>query len=219
MRGDADAIAARSAALDPEQRRTTQRCLSLLGALATASLSGVAFSLYLVGHYPLLLIALSPLGRHLVLVVPSVSLLSLIVVAGIRRMVFYLTCFRLGQALGPAGIPWIEERAARFGRFVRLIEGWFSRAPHLVVLIMTGPTGSALAGVAGMRTGTYVPLAIISVVLRLLILFGFAEWIQVYLEIALVWINEYWLPGTVVLVMGVGLYRWRRPAATTLGHD
>ena len=81
MRSDADAISSQSTALDPEQRRTTQRCLSLLGALATASLIGVAFSLYLVGHYPLLLIALSPLGRHLVLVVPSVSLLSLIVVA------------------------------------------------------------------------------------------------------------------------------------------
>ena len=61
------------ALLDSEQRKPVRLCLSVLGALGTASLIGVAFSLYLVNHYPLLLIALSPLGRHMVLVAPMVA--------------------------------------------------------------------------------------------------------------------------------------------------
>ncbi len=56
------------AGLSPERRRIVGRCLSVLGALSTCAMIGVAFSLYLVNHQPLLLIALSPLGRHLVLV-------------------------------------------------------------------------------------------------------------------------------------------------------
>ena len=93
------------ALLDSEQRKTVRLCLSVLGALGTASLIGVAFSLYLVNHYPLLLIALSPLGRHMVLVAPMVDPIAFVVVAVARRMGFYLASFHLGRTLGPAGTP------------------------------------------------------------------------------------------------------------------
>ena len=207
------------AALSAEQSVMTRRCLSLLGVLATCSMIGVAFSLYLVGHYPLLLVALSPLGRHIILVAPIVSPIALIAVVGTRRMIFYLACFQLGRALGPAGIPWIEQRAARFGLFVRWVERLFSRAPHLMVLGFTGPTVSALAGASNMRTGAYLPLAVVSIVVRLLIALSFAEWIREYLEIILAWINEYWLPGTLVMVLGVAIYRWRRPSPSAMLDD
>lgn len=211
--------APRKHALSPAERTMVRRSLSLLGVLSTGSLVGVAFSLYLVGHYPLLLIALSPLGRHLVLVTPNVDPIALIAVVVVRRMLFYLACFQLGRALGPAGIPWIEARAARFGQFVRWLEGLFARAPRLVVLAFTGPTVSALAGMSGMRTGTYLPLALASLVVRVGIVVGFAEWMRDYLEIALTWIDEYWLPGTVMMVLGVAIYRWRRPAVSGLGDS
>ena len=44
----------------------------------------------------------------------------------------------------------------------------------------------------------------------MLVILGFAEWLRAYLEIALAWIDEYWVPGTVVMVLGVGVYYWRR---------
>ena len=99
--------------LTPEQMSATRRCLAILGVLSTGSMIGVSFSLYLVGHYPLLLVALSPLGRHVVLAAPVANPVALIVITAVRRMAFYLSCFYLGRALGPAGIPWIEKRAAR----------------------------------------------------------------------------------------------------------
>ena len=207
------------ARLTPEQLSTTRRCLALLGVLGTGSMIGVSFSLYLVGHYPLLLVALSPLGRHIVLVAPVANPVALVVVTIARRIVFYLACFHLGRALGPAGISWIEKRAARFAVLVRWTEALFARAPRLVVLFMAGPTISALAGVSGMRASTYTPLAIASLMLRMIVLLSFAKWLREYLEIMLAWIDEYWLPGTVVMVAGVALYRWRRGAPISLVGD
>jgi hypothetical protein len=215
--GDASQDASFRDGLSAEQMRMTRTCLTVLGVLGTASMIGVAFSLYLVGHFPLLLLALSPLGRHLVLAAPTVNPVALIAVTGVRRMAFYLACFHLGRALGPAGLPWIEKRAARFADIVRFVERLFARAPHLVVLLMAGPTVSALAGVSGMRTAAYVPLTAISLVIRLVAIVAFAEWFRVYIELALAWIDEYWLPGTVVMVIGVSLYsRWRRSPASVV---
>jgi membrane protein DedA with SNARE-associated domain len=193
-----------TARVGPEQLAVVRRCLSTLAVLGIGSMVGVAFSLYLVNHYPLLLIALSPLGRHLVLVAPIVDPVAFVGVA--------LTAFYLGRALGPGGITWLEERAARFGRFVRWIEALFSRASHLVVLTMTGPTVSALAGISGMRTAFFVPLATLGLVVRLLLVLGFAELLREPIERLLSVIDEYWIPGTAVLATGVAIHQWRRIA-------
>jgi membrane protein DedA with SNARE-associated domain len=205
--------------LTSEQQQVVRLCLWTLAGLGTASMVGVAFSLFLVTHQPLLLIAMSPLGRHLLLAAPSVDPVAFVAVATLRRLAFYLACFHLGRALGPLGIPWIEARAARFARFVRWLERLFARAAKTVVLFMAGPTVAALAGISGMPTRIFVPLATAGLVARMLIVLFFAEALRAYLEIALAWIEEYWVPGTVVMVIGVGLYRWRRRAPSPVLED
>lgn len=195
--------------LDSEQRRIARLSLTVLGVLSGGSLLGVAFSLYLVNHYPLLLVGLSPLGRHLWLVAPTVNPVALVVVLVGRRMLFYLASFYLGRSLGPQGIVWIESRAAWFGRFVRWLEGLFERAAHAVVLLMTGPTVSALAGVSGMRVGTFAALATTGLVMRVVLVILLAEEIRDYIETILAWIDSYWVPGTILMVAGVAFYRMR----------
>lgn len=192
------------------ERAIVRRCLSVLSVLATASLVGVAASLYLVNHYPLLLVGMSPIGRHLILAAPNVEPWALVLVGVTRRMLFYIPCFYLGRALGPAGIVWLEARAARFARFVRWLERIFSRASHAVVLLAAGPTVSALAGVSGMRLRIFAPLAIAGLVARVLIVVEFADWLRRPIEVVLAWIELYWIPGTVVLVAGIAFHQWRR---------
>ena len=198
------------ASLDPRDRRRAGLSLAVLGILSVGSGIGLVSSAYLVNHYPLLLVALSPIGRHLVLVVPKVDPLELILVGGLRRMVFYLACFQLGRALGTPGVAWLEQRAARFARFVRWIEMWFSRAPRLVVLLFAGPTVSALAGMSGMPLVTYLWLAGLSLLARLLMLLGFGEMLREPIEWLLAWIDVYWVQITVAmgLVFG-GFQAWR----------
>jgi hypothetical protein len=187
-----------------------QRSLSVLGVLSMGSMAGAASSLYLVGHFPLLLIALSPLGRHMLLVAPIVDPVAFVVVAVVRRMAFYLACFQLGRGLGPTGVAWLEARAARFARFVRWVERLFARAPHLVLFVMAGPTTSGLAGITGIRILPFLGLATTSLVLRMLLLLAFAELLREPLEWVLAWIDENWVSGTLVLVLGTLVYQWRR---------
>jgi len=205
--------------LTDEQRQSARLWLSVLGLLGTGSLIGVASSLYLVNNFPLLLIGLSPLGRHLVLVAAIVDPVAFMVVAVTRRMLFYVASFHLGRALGPAGIPWIEARAQRFGQVVRFFERLFAYAPRLVVLIIAGPIVSTLAGISNMRLAVFIPLATISASMRMLIVLGFGELLREYIEVVLAWIDEYWIPGTIVMVVLVALYRWRRGARTVVMED
>jgi membrane protein DedA with SNARE-associated domain len=73
---------------------------------------------------------------------------------------------------------------------------------------MAGPTVSAIAGVSGMRLRLFAGLAFVGLIVRMLGMLLFAEWLREYIEIALAWIDEYWVEGTVVMVIGVGLFQW-----------
>jgi membrane protein DedA with SNARE-associated domain len=205
--------------LDPERRRAVRVCVSTLATLSSLSLVGVAFSLYLVNHHPLLLVALSPIGRHLLLVAPTVDPTAFVAVVVARRMLFYLASFHLGRALGPAGIVWIEARAARFGRFVRWLERIFQRASHPIVFLASGPTVSALAGASGMRPATFAALAAPGLALRAIVVLGVAASVRVYIEAVLAWIDAHWVPGTLAMLALVAVYRWRRRSPSVLMED
>jgi hypothetical protein len=192
------------------QWRLARRCLFLLGALWALSTLGRALSLYLINHAPLALIALSPMGSHVLLAAALTNPIALLVVTTGRRLVFYAATFFLGRALGPYAVQWVEARARHFGRFVRFLERLFARAPRLVVLGAAGPTVSALAGMAGMRLSTYLTLATLGLVVRLWIWIQFADVFRGPIEQLLAWIDEYWVPGTIVLVAVLGVTQGRR---------
>jgi membrane protein DedA with SNARE-associated domain len=196
--------------LDPGRRRTVRVCLSTLTTLSAFSLTGATFWLWLVNHQPLLLVAMSPIGRHLLLVAPTVDPYAFVAVVVVRRMLFYLASFHLGRALGPAGISWIEARAARFGRFVRWLERVFQRASYPIVFFFCGPTLSAVAGVSGMAARTFAALAACGLVVRATLVLAVAASVRGYIEIALAWIDDHWIPGTIVMAALVALYLARR---------
>jgi membrane protein DedA with SNARE-associated domain len=196
-----------------EQWRLARLCLSVLGALWALSTVGRAFSLYLINHYPLLLVAMSPMGSHVLLAAALTDPLVLLAVTTTRRLLFYGATFFLGRALGPFAIQWVEARARFFGRFVRFIERLFAKAPRLVVLSAAGPTVSTLAGMSGMALPTFLTLATVGLVVRLWIWIQFADLFQGPIEQLLAWIDEYWIPGTLVLVTFIGISQWRRVRA------
>lgn len=196
--------------VDAEGRRLVRICLSALGVLGAGSLVGVGFSPYLVGHYPLILIALSPIGRHLILVAPTVDPVAFVAVAVVRRMLFYGPCFHLGRALGPAGVTWLEARAGRFARFVRVVERLFRRASHAVVFALPGPTVAALAGISGMRGVVFGTIATGGLVVRMLLIVAFGQWARAPIEAIVAWIDQYWVPATIVMVTGISAHQWWR---------
>jgi membrane protein DedA with SNARE-associated domain len=199
--------------LSETQMQTVRRSLTALAVLGTGSMLGGAFSLYLVNHLPLVLIALSPIGRHLMLVAPTVDPFAFTAVGVGRRLAFYLASFHLGRALGPAGVEWLEQRWAMAARFVRWLDRLFRFSPRLAVFFLPGPAMSTIAGAAGMEPRIFVPVATAGLALRMATILYFAEWLREPIESLLAWIDVYWLPGTVVIVTGIGVYhylRWRR---------
>jgi membrane protein DedA with SNARE-associated domain len=69
---------------------------------------------------------------------------------------------------------------------------------------------SGLAGMTGMHPAAFVPLAVASLTLRMLFELAFAAWLREPIEWLLARIDEYWVPGTVVMVGGALLYQWHR---------
>jgi membrane protein DedA with SNARE-associated domain len=197
-----------AARLSPEDRRLAARSLSLMGLLGACSMVGVAFSLYLINHYPLLLVAMSPIGRHLVLAAPNVDPLAFVLVAGGRRLLFYVASYHLGTALGPAGLIWLELRMARLARFVRWLERIFERWSYAVLVLTPGPTVSSLAGIARMPLRVFLPLVSVGLMLRTVLVVLFASWLREPIEALLELIDAYWVPGTLLMVLGVLVYRW-----------
>lgn len=192
-----------------EQQRV-RLCLGALAVLGSGSLVGAAFFALLLGEYPLLLIALSPLGRHLILVAPVVDPIAFVAVGVGRRTLFYLPCFLLGRTLGPATLTWIEARAARLARLVRWLERLFARAPRLVVPALPGPTVSALAGVSGMPLRVFVALAATGTGVRMLLYLYFGDWLSAPLASLRDWVFAYRVPITAALVLGIAIQQWRR---------
>ncbi len=200
--------AAIRARLTPEQRQVVARCLWVLGLLSTGSMIGLAFSLYLVNAYPLLLIGLSPIGRHLMLVAPTVDPLAFVAVGSLRRLAFYFASFHLGRAMGPLATIWLEARFARAARFIHWLERLFSRAPNAVVVLLPGPGVATLAGMSKMSAPVYIPLVALGLVFRMVLIVIAAEWLREPIQYLLELANEYKLPGTIVLVSAIAIYRW-----------
>ena len=201
--------------LDDSQRRVVRLCLIGLAVLSIGSMIGTMSVLYLANRFPLLLIALSPTGSHLVLVVPTVDPVVFVAVATLRRLAFYVPCFILGRTLGSAALAWLETRFRGAARFVQWLDRIFQRAQYPAVFFLPGPTMSTIAGNAKMPVATWMPLVACGLVLRMIVVVWFGEWLREPIERLLELFDEYWIPGTVVLVAGTALYRWRRRPGRT----
>ncbi len=60
-----------------------------------------------------------------------------------------------------------------------------------------------------MPASVFVPLIALGLTLRMLIVVALGEYFRAPIEALLALINEYWIPGTVLLVLALALFRWR----------
>jgi len=198
--------------LTPEQSRTVRLCLIAIGVLSVGTWTGIAFSPYLVSNYPLLLIAISPPSRHMVLVAPIVGPWWVLLVGGARTLTFTAVAYILGRSLGEPGLVWLDQHAERFARFVRWLEGFFQRWSYLAVFVFPLGAMAAIAGVAKMKPVAFFACAFAGVMFRLSLLVLLAESVREPLMAMIEWIREYQMPATLVCVALVlaNQYRKRR---------
>ncbi len=148
-------------------RSATPWLLGVLGLLFVAAAVGDTLSAVLVVHSPLLLVALNPRARNVLLASRTVAAGPLFVISLARRLVSTPVLYRLGRIHGDASLAWIDLRFPRSGRWVRRVERWFDRAPLPIVVLFPGAVTAYLAGSTGMHEATLLLLSTIGMAARL----------------------------------------------------
>ena len=171
---------------------------------------GVALMPTLLSYSPLLLIALAPLGRHLLLAAPVTAFAPFLVVATLRRLLTCVLSYMVGEAYGEAGIGWVKQHYPRAGRLVRVLERVFRRAGPLVVLFAPGPIICALAGVTRMRWVVFLPIATLGQMAVITITHRVGAALQEFILPILAWLEENMIVTTLVCVALVLAYRFVR---------
>jgi membrane protein DedA with SNARE-associated domain len=132
--------------------------LGTAAVLTVAGFAGTALAPSLLTYHPLLLIALSPIGRHLVLAATLAPMLPLVLVATARRMLSSALGYGFGHAYGDDGLHFVRARYPRMSGALAMLERMFERAAPLVLFLAPGPLLCALAGATRMPLWLFLPL-------------------------------------------------------------
>jgi uncharacterized membrane protein YdjX (TVP38/TMEM64 family) len=193
--------------------RVRHAIIGVVAALAIASIIGVALSPYLLVEHPVLLLALSPLGRHLALAVADTDPTLLVIVTVVRRVVGELASYGLGLVYGNAAVLWMEARTPKLGRFVRWVEAQFIRFGSPLLIVAPAHSLCLLAGAARVRFWVVALFLTLGEILWVIgtTYFGavIASWSRVILE----FFSTYKLESTLVcavLVVARLLWSWRK---------
>jgi membrane protein DedA with SNARE-associated domain len=113
---------------------------------------------------PLLLVAMEPRFRYMLLVAPRVDLLPFMILVLIRRLISDPFLFALGRLYGDSGVRWMERQMQDTIGWVRKLERGFGKAAWIFVLLWPGFVVCLLAGATGMRFATFMILNVIGTV-------------------------------------------------------
>lgn len=201
----------------PIDRRRLSLLLAPIVALTAANTVGTALAPALLVKAPLALVALSPLGRHLVLASSSLDPALFFAVAGARMFVGDPFMYLLGREYGDQAIEAVASHLGGAGEGVRLVDRLFRRASWLAVLLWPGPLVCALAGAARLPVGLFVSLNLAGTFLLL----GSVRWFSAELAGPVGWLRALLEDNTTAAtVVSVGVVAAtlaarlvRRPAA------
>lgn len=203
--------------LTPEQTRIIKICLSAIGVLTVGTWTGIASAPYLMSNYPLVLIGISPVSRHMILVAPIVGPWWVLGVGGARTLLFTTVAYFLGRAIGEPGLVWLDQNSKNFSRFVRWLQRFFQRWGYAAIFVFPLGAMASIAGAARIPPVPFFVCATAGIVFRLSLLVLLAHSIREPLMELIELIRAYQLPATLFCIAAVGAYQWwkhrRRRAA------
>lgn len=166
----------------PQRPRPSRRTLTLIVApilaVVVVGTLGNMFHPALLKNHPLLLVAMEPRNRYLLLVAEKVSFVPFLLVATIRRLVSDPLFYLLGYLYGESGVRWIERKMADSGGLVRSMERGFAKAAPLMVFLFPGAIVCVLAGATGMNPLLFLVLNVAGTITVVSLLYRFAEFFE-----------------------------------------
>jgi len=182
----------------------------ILAAVVATGALGAAFAPALLVHAPLLLIGLSPLGRHLVMAATVTEMLPFVLVAASRRLLVGVLAYYLGHINGDEGLAWLEGRSRRLGRLARFFERIFRRAGVVALFVVPGPPFCALAGVVRMPMRIMLPVAAVGQIMWCSITYLLGDALSQWIAPIMAFITRHMVETTAVCVLLVGGYELYR---------
>ncbi len=165
----------------------------------------------------MLLVALSPLGRHVALAVPTADHTLLIVVTVIRRVVGELLTYGIGILYGYAAVRWMERRYPRLRRFVSFVEAMFARFGAPLLVLAPSHSLALLAGASRVRALYAVLFLTLGELLWVIGAMFFGGAISGFTRELTAFLSQYLFETTAlcaVLVAARLLFNWRKRRAS-----
>lgn len=159
----------------PPSRRTLTLIVGPILAVVVIGTLGNMFHPSLLKNHPLLLVAMEPRNRYLLLVADKVSFVPFLLVATIRRLVSDPLFYLLGYLYGESGVRWIERKMGDSAGLVRGMERGFAKAAPVMVFLFPGAIVCVLAGATGMRPLLFLALNVAGTITVVSLLYRFAE--------------------------------------------
>lgn len=180
---------------------------AIVALLTVASVVGTAASPLLLVKAPLLLIALSPDGRHVALVAGTLDPLLLVSLTVVRRALFSVSVFGLGAAYGDLAVSWIEARARGLGKALRALERLFERIGALLLVAAPLLSVCILAGAARTRLLAFLPALVAGHCLWVGATVWFGTRIATQSQLVMEFFSEYLVESTLACVALVAAHQ------------
>lgn len=162
----------------PERPAPNRRTLTLIvGPILVLVVIGTLGNMFhprLLNDHPLVLVAMEPRTRYLLLVADKVAFIPFLLVATVRRLLSDPLFYLLGYLYGDNAVRWIERRMGDSAGLVRGIERGFARAAPVMVFLFPGPIVCVLAGATGMSPVVFFLLNVVGTITVVTLLFQFA---------------------------------------------
>lgn len=183
-----------------------RRVIAAMGGLFLLGLTGVALSPVLLVHAPVLLVALSPIHRHVLMVAPEVGLSVLLIVVVLRRLVGGCIVFAVGRSFGRKGLRAVAEKQPRLGRWgqwlLERLDG-----PLGIPLVALAPNATPVfAGASKMGFGAFCAATVFGQVWLVTATFFLADYLKRYIEQMLLFVQD-WVFELTALTIGAVLIR------------
>jgi membrane protein DedA with SNARE-associated domain len=182
-----------------DRRRLALLVVPMVG-IAVASTVGDALSPTLLVDAPLVLVALVPRNRFLVLAAPQLDLWPFFLVGMVRLALTDPLFYLFGRWYGDGAIDWTERRMRAPGS-VRALERWFRRAAYPIVAIAPNNLVCVLAGASGMSIVGFVVANLGGTAARMVLIW---------------WLGDVFSEPLLDVIDFVGRYRWMFTAGTVL---
>jgi membrane protein DedA with SNARE-associated domain len=167
----------------------------------------------LVKNHPLLLVALEPRNRWVILVAEKVSFWPLLICGTLRRLASDPLFFLLGYLYGDNAVQWAERQFDGGTGVIRGIERVFQKAGPVLVFFFPGALICVLAGATGMNPVMFGVLNVVGTIVTVTLLYQFAGVVKGPVDA----INGFyshnfkWLTAVSILLTGLWVWnQWRQ---------